>query len=138
VKFWHGDLKSAELIFYWHPVRKQFRAQGEAEWTKLPPGQGIVALLLHLFGKKELQAVPHFADIARLERGESLRTGPSVADGASPASVQPGESHRVGHARAENSRTASPKEPTDEDMARWAEIDEAAEAEIHSWEGGQR
>lgn len=76
VKFGRGDT----LVFYWHPVRKQFRAAGESEWTKLPPGKGIVALLLHLFDKQVLEGVPHAGAISRWEVAtKDIRSKPVTA-----------------------------------------------------------
>lgn len=37
--------------FFWHPVKKQFRESGTNDWTRLPPGFGVVALMASLHGK---------------------------------------------------------------------------------------
>lgn len=145
VAFTKGD-----RTFFWHPVKKQFRPQGTGqEWVRLPPGKGVVALMLHLFGKEQLPNIAqHFGAMAeppfepnaacRFDNGPAAaakRGDTSAAGSASPASVQPGESHTVGHARAENSRAASPNTSVFTD----AEHDEmSAELEVMHYEGMQR
>lgn len=119
IKFWRD-----ERVFFWHPKAKQFRREGEAAWTKLPPGKGVTALLVHLFGKQELPGVPHFGSMC----DPPLRPVPHATNTSNPidfpslgdtidhpvmsaagsarastggAAGEP-ESQSVGHARAEN------------------------------------
>jgi hypothetical protein len=138
-----------ERTFYWHPMKKQFRQQGNGmEWVRLPPGKGIVAAMLHIFGKEQLPNVTlYFAAMI-----DGYAPVPPEAVRARDDSA--GESHLVGHARAENSRAASPivgAEISAEDWAHYEAIDKMAhdaneayerelraEAEVAGYEGLQR
>ena len=70
IAFSKDQFDDGGLSFYWHPVAKKFRVRGVAEWTKLPPGKGVVALMLHLHGKTLLRDpfnntdIPHFGAYA--------------------------------------------------------------------------
>jgi hypothetical protein len=134
VKFWRDD-----RVFYWHPVAKKFRREGEATWSHLPSGRGIVALMLHLHGKEELLGIPHFGAMIDGYQPTSAAVNArsdSAAGSASPRPASAGESHSSGHARAEISRTASPN--TAHETNTDNPIDFPAEMEAMAMEGMQR
>lgn len=93
-----------DRTFFWHPVKKQFRPQGTGhEWVRLPPGKGVVALMLHLFGKDQL---PNIAAHYGAMCDPPLRPHSGAAGGASQPTTQAGESHTVGQSASENRRVA--------------------------------